>query len=218
MNQREDAAFLKEKLDEAQYVLIGIGGEWRLSGRLSDVPNQAIQEAYDQLYELVGKKDYFIVTTLTDGGIYESRFDRTRITAPCGNIHWRQCSQACTKDIWEEGEIPDEICPHCGEPLTGNTIQTESYIEEGYLPSWRDYRKWLTLTLNRSLVVLELGEGFLTPTVIRWPFEKTVFFNQKSWLFRVNAQLFQIPSQIKERSTSVEQQSVAFISSLRQRG
>lgn len=214
MNHIEEAAFLKEKLSEAQYVLIGIGGEWRITGALSHGPNEVVREGYDRLYELVGEKDYFIVTTLTDGGIYESRFDRARVTAPCGNIHWRQCSRACTKDIWEEGEVLDGICPHCGAALTENTIQAEPYIEEGYLPSWREYRKWLTRTLNRSLVVLELGEGFLTPTVIRWPFEKTVFFNQKSWLFRINAQLFQTPSEIKERSVSVAQQSAAFISSL----
>lgn len=211
MNHKEEAAFLKEKLEEAQYVLIGIGGEWRITGSLWDPPNKEQKNAYHQLYQWVGKKDYFVVTTLTDGGIYETEFDQERLVAPCGNIHWRQCSLACTKDIWEEGEVADEICPHCKAPLVENTIQAEHYIEEGYLPKWREYRKWLTRTLNRNLVVLELGEGFLTPTVIRWPFEKTVFFNQKSWLFRVNAQLSQTPSEIKERAVSVAENSIMFI-------
>ena len=42
----------------------------------------------------------------------------------------------------EEGEIPEDICPHCGAPLTGNTIQAETYIEEGYLPRWAAYKTW----------------------------------------------------------------------------
>ena len=42
------------------------------------------------------------------------------------------------------------------------------------------YMKWQTGTINRSLVILELGEGFATPTVMRWPFEKIIYFNRKS--------------------------------------
>lgn len=50
-----------------------------------------------------------------------------------------QCSAGCTKDIWEPDEIPSGICPHCGAPLTGNTIEAHPYIEEGYLPQWNHY-------------------------------------------------------------------------------
>ena len=139
---------------------------------LSNPAQSDLKAAYEELYQLIQDKDYYIVTTLTDGAIYEMPFDKNRIVAPCGNIHWRQCSKACTKDIWEEGEVPDDICPHCKAPLTGNTLKAETYIEEGYLPRWKDYMKWQTGTINRSLVILELGEGFSTPTVMRWPFEK----------------------------------------------
>lgn len=205
------AELLLEKLSAAQRVLIGIGGEWRIDGRLSNEKNHEVKEAYDALYQLVKDKDYFIVTTVTDGAIYDTEFRRDRMVAPCGNIHWRQCSKACTKDIWEEGEIPDDICPHCGQPLTGNTIQAETYIEEGYLSMWKKYQLWLSTTLNRDLAVLELGEGFRTPTVIRWPFEKTVFFNQKAWLFRIHAEFHQTTQEIRERSTSVPENSVTFI-------
>lgn len=107
--------------------------------------------------------------------------------------------------------MPDDICPHCGAPLTGNTVEVETYIEEGYLPSWNNYTKWLTTTLNRKLVVLELGEGFKTPTVIRWPFEKTVFFNRKSYFYRVNETFSQISEEIKERAEGISENSVAWI-------
>ena len=93
-----------------------------------------------------------------------------RIVAPCGNETWRQCSAACTKDIWEPGEVPNDICPHCGAPLTGNTVEANPYIEEGYLPQWNRYTQWLTRTLNRETLILELGAGFGNPGVIRFPF------------------------------------------------
>ena len=212
-------AEVREKIKEAQKVLIGIGKEWALRDDEKDIrfchltdPSQAdLEAAYEALYDLIKEKDYYIVTTLTDGAVYEMPFDKNRIVAPCGNIHWRQCSKACTKDIWEEGEVPDDICPHCKAPLTGNTLKAETYIEEGYLPRWKDYMKWQTGTINRSLVILELGEGFSTPTVMRWPFEKIIYFNQKSKLYRINENFYQLPKEAEERGVSVHENSVRWM-------
>lgn len=208
-----------EKIKEAQKVLIGIGKEWALRDDEKDIrfchltdPSQAdLEAAYEALYDLIKEKDYYIVTTLTDGAVYEMPFDKNRIVAPCGNIHWRQCSKACIKDIWEESEVPDDVCPHCKAPLTGNTIKAETYIEEGYLPRWKDYMKWQTGTINRSLVILELGEGFATPTVMRWPFEKIIYFNRKSRLYRINESFYQLPKEAEERGVSVHENSVRWM-------
>ncbi|MFR8683057.1 MAG: hypothetical protein ACLVFN_06185 [Enterocloster sp.] len=208
-----------EKIKEAQKVLIGIGKEWALRDDEKDIrfchltdPSQSdLKAAYEALYDLIKEKDYYIVTTLTDGAVYEMPFDKNRIVAPCGNIHWRQCSKACTKDIWEESEVPDDVCPHCKAPLTGNTIKAETYIEEGYLPRWKDYMKWQTGTINRSLVILELGEGFATPTVMRWPFEKIIYFNRKSRLYRINESFYQLPKEAEERGVSVHENSVRWM-------
>ena len=212
-------AEVREKIKEAQKVLIGIGKEWALRDDEKDIrfchltdPSQAdLKAAYEALYDLIKEKDYYIVTTLTDGAVYEMPFDKNRIVAPCGNIHWRQCSKACTKDIWEESEVPDDVCPHCKAPLTGNTIKAETYIEEGYLPRWKDYMKWQTGTINRSLVILELGEGFATPTVMRWPFEKIIYFNRKSRLYRINESFYQLPKEAEERGVSVHENSVRWM-------
>ena len=212
-------AEVREKIKEAQKVLIGIGKEWALRDdekdirfrHLSDPAQSDLKAAYEALYNLIKEKDYYIVTTLTDGAVYEMPFDKNRIVAPCGNIHWRQCSKACTKDIWEESEVPDDVCPHCKAPLTGNTIKAETYIEEGYLPRWKDYMKWQTGTINRSLVILELGEGFSTPTVMRWPFEKIIYFNQKSKLYRINENFYQLPKEAEKRGVSVHENSVRWM-------
>lgn len=202
---KQETAEIKEQLiqelQEAQKVLIGIGGEWKSAGA----------EAYSRLYDLVKDKDYYVVTTLTDGVICSTEFGKDRITAPCGNVHWLQCSKACTRDIWEEGEVPDGICPHCGEPLTANTVEAETYIEEGYLPGWEACKHWQAAALNKKLVILELGEGFQYPTVMRWPFEKIAFFNQKSRFWRINRRFSQLPGDIQERSQALDMDSVEFI-------
>lgn len=203
--QTEIVDRLRENLKDCEYLLIGLGSEWERAR------TPEVMEAYEALYYLTEGKDYFIVTTVKDGRIFDSRLDAGRITAPCGNVNWLQCSAACTKDIWERGELPEKRCPHCGAPLTENTIDAESYIEEGYLPQWNAYREWLSRTLNHRLLILELGEGFKTPTVIRWPFEKTAFFNQKSHMYRINKKFYQISSEITDRAVPVEGDSVEFI-------
>lgn len=70
--------------------------------------------------------------------------------------------------------------------------------------NWSDYMKWLSYTLNRHLLVLELGVGFANPMVIRFPFEKTVFLNQKSKMYRVHPVLPQVTAEIGERGTALQ--------------
>lgn len=201
---------LEERLAHAEKVLVGIGHEWH--GDKESVGT--VMEAYEALYRMIKDKDYFIVTTNTDAVIFRSSLDSRRITAPCGNVTWRQCSKACTKDIWEPGEIPDDICPHCGAPLTGNTMDAEVYIEEGYLPQWKLYTGWLASAMNRPLLVLELGEGFKTPTIIRWPFEKTVKYNRKSFMYRINETFAQLAEGTQERAVSIKENSTEWIRTL----
>ena len=74
---------------------------------------------------------------------------------------------------------------------------------------WNSYMNWLARTLNRKLVILELGEGFMQPTIIRWPFEKTAAINQKAHLYRVHKTFYQISDEIKEKATAVKCDSAA---------
>ena len=68
-------------------------------------------------------------------------------------------------------------------------------------------------TVNRPLLVLELGEGFKTPTVIRWPFEKTVRFNKKSCFI---VSMSSLPSWQKKPMSvpSVAENSVDWVSAM----
>ena len=205
-----EAEELLRRIDGAEKIIIGLGEEWALGQA-----RQRLLEAYGLLEKLTRGKDLWVVTTATDGLIYETAFDLGRVTAPCGNIHWFQCSKACTKDIWEEGEVPDGICPHCGAPLTANTVRAEVYIEEGYLPKWQKYKQWQTRTLNRSLLLLELGVGLSYPTVIRWPFEKIAMLNEKAYLLRVHESLSQLPEGLT-RAGRVKENSVDWVLKLTQ--
>lgn len=103
------------------------------------------------------------------------------------------------------------VCPECGRPLTFHTVAADNYLEAGYLSQWNHYTRWLSCTLNRKLCILELGTGFSYPQVIRWPFEKTAYFNQKATLVRVSSQYPQLPAELGGRGVSVQEQPVAFL-------
>lgn len=76
--------------------------------------------------------------------------------------------------------------------------------------TWNHYTDWLSRTLNRKLVILELGEGFKQPTIIRWPFEKTAAINQKAYLYRIHKTFYQISDEIRETAAAVNADSAEF--------
>ncbi len=115
----------------------------------------------------------------------------------------------------EDGTALSEIafprCPKCGSVLAFNRISTPGYLEEGYLPQWKKYQKWLQGTLNHRLCILELGAGMEYPSVIRFPFERVAFFNQKAELFRVHSRLYQMPAELKGRGVSIQADPADFL-------
>ncbi len=87
-------------------------------------------------------------------------------------------------------------------------IDTVGETEE---KQWELYNKWLSWTLNHRLMIIELGEGFNRPNIFRWPFEKILYINQKSVMYRVNHQFYQLPENISERAFSIACTSVEFL-------
>ena len=95
------------------------------------------------------------------------------------------------------------VCPHCGRPLVFNNVDASKYIEDEYLGIWAVYRKWLQGTVNKAVCLLEIGVGMKYPTVIRWPFEKITYYNQKAELFRIHSRLYQVTEEISGRGHGI---------------
>lgn len=253
---------LKEKIQEADFVLIGIGEEFAekfekisehivLTQMLEQVEGNETLEwvipflekiyineqkdsetvaALRKLYELVQDKNYFIVTTCIDGNVRNAGFDLEKIVEPCGNYDLLQCGMGCSEELYESGEYINKIkqtlkngelsflerpvCPLCGAPLTFNNILSAKYIEKGYLPQWEKYTKWLQFTLNKKVCILELGVGMNLPSVIRWPFEKIAFYNQKSSFFRINETVYQMTEEIGGKGISIEGNAKEFLENM----
>ena len=101
-------------------------------------------------------------------------------------------------------------CENCKEQMVFNQLGCGCYVEKGYLENWQKYMKWLQGTLNKKLCVMEFGVGMKLPSVIRFPFEKTVFYNQKSKLIRMHEKYYQINQEVSERAMRCECNAVQF--------
>ena len=195
----------------------------------NSIENETILKAYQQVKSLVENSNYFIVDMTKHGFIHQIGIQEERIVCPMGDLEYLQCKNACCEDLYKSNYVFEQesgtenilenykkgkyICPKCGEKLIFNYYQKKNYVEARYLDNWNAYQIWLQKTLNKKLLILELGVGLEYPQVIRFPFEKVAFYNQKSYFIRVHHRLPQIVKEIKERSKSISQNSIEYLNS-----
>ena len=204
--------------------------EWILPYILKMADKEGITEkiraAYRKLVNLVGSKDYFVISTNMEDTILDVGFDEDRIVMPCGNYKNYKCVCNCQNAIWRADDIEEIIsqmksatfqkidrprCIYCGGNAEFNTILSDGYLEEGYAKQWKKYTDWIQGTLNKKLCILELGVAMDYPTVIRWPFEKMAFYNQKSVFIRVNERMPFMPDEVREKGISIQENSINFL-------
>lgn len=184
------------------------------------------KRAYQNLGKIIEGKNYFIVSLCMDDYIYEAGLNEKRIVKPCGGFRKMQCDDNCShilseipRDSYEAvmkyynkelslGDLHEPVCSKCGGKLRFNQLGVSKYAEEGYLDQWSEYTKWLQGTVNKSLCVLELGVGMEYPTVIRFPFEKVVFYNQKAFMYRIHPVLYQLGEGIADRGIGIGENPV----------
>ncbi len=185
-----------------------------------------LKSALRNLYQIVKDKDYYLISTCQTEMFENIGFDAGRVVTPCVNMKLLQCENACdnslrTMDLNEKdmicqglkkGEIVEiGTCEACGKKMILNSLYAEKYNEKGYAESWENYRKWLQTTVNKKLTILELGVNLGFPSVIRFPFEKVAFYNQKSCFIRVNEKLYQLSQDLQGKGIPVEKNAIDWL-------
>lgn len=223
----------KELLLESGYHwLIPAWNEYCAAG-MEDIVSPVLKK----LADILGDKNYFVIATATDSRIVAAPWKKDRLVMPCGTTVRKQCVKGCGHKIEEvneadreqlkaafeelsagnfpaDGMAELEKCSRCGAAMVLNNIFAESYNEQGYSEQWQIYTKWLQGTLNRRLLVLELGVGMRFPSVIRWPFEKVVYFNNKATLIRVNEKLYQMTEELSGKGRGIPKNAIAWLERL----
>lgn len=181
---------------------------------------------YAQLHDLLREKDVFVMTSNVDALFARHGFDEARIFTPQGDFARMQCrtmgTVAChdatwpsrpilervvaaldpvTREVTDPGVIP--ACRHCGGEVFLNVRESADFVEAPYLEGAQRLNGWLRQAVKAPLLVLEIGAGFNTPGVIRYPLEHLVAHHAGARFVRVNPQHADVPEEIASRSLSI---------------
>ena len=181
--------------------------------RYMDAP----KPVYDDLLKLVADKDYFVITTNVDHCFQKAGFDKKRLFYTQGDYGLFQCSEPCCQETFENEaviremveqqenmKIPTEllpVCPHCGRPLTMNLRADGRFVEdEGWHRAAERYENFLRTHEGQRIPFLELGVGYNTPVIIKYPFWQMTAKNPDAIYACINQGQAACPREIGRRA------------------
>ena len=181
--------------------------------RYMDAP----KPVYENLLKLVQDKDYFVITTNVDHCFQKAGFDKIRLFYTQGDYGLFQCSEPCCQETFdneavirqmieqqENMKIPTELlptCPHCGKPMTMNLRCDDTFVEdEGWHKAAERYENFLRTRAGGKILFLELGVGYNTPVIIKYPFWQMTAKNPNAIYACINQGQAVCPQEIEKQS------------------
>ncbi len=177
--------------------------------------SQPATKLYQNLLQLVQKKAYFILTTNVEAQFIKAGFLQETIFAVQGDYAFLQCAVGCHDKLYDNEElikqmlaktkeckIPLELipkCPVCGGEMDINVRHNAFFVQDAkWYKAKERYEQFLSQIADRETVFLDLGVGYNTPSIIRYPFEQMTYQTDKSVLIRVNRDY---PMGVKENTS-----------------
>lgn len=156
-----------------------------------------IGKPYKDLLALLDGKDYFVLTTNVDHQFQLAGFDKKRLFYTQGDYGLFQCSHPCRQVTYDNEQavrqmvkeqknmkIPTELlprCPVCGAPMAMNLRTDETFVQDaGWNAAAERYTAFLRARRGQKLLFLELGVGFNTPSIIKYPFLRMTAENENA--------------------------------------
>lgn len=170
---------------------------------------------YKALLRVVSGKDYFVFTTNVDAQFEKSGFDVDRIFACQGDYGLFQTESGRSTQLYPNEQmvrrmmaatvdcrIPTDLIPRdteTGERLVPNLRVDDHFVEDDHWYQQAErYQQFVEQHRDGRLVLLELGVGFNTPGIIRFPFEKMAATYPHTALVRFNQQAEPMVAGIKD--------------------
>jgi NAD-dependent SIR2 family protein deacetylase len=174
--------------------------------------------AYLDLHRLTAGREHFVISTNVDGQFLKAGFSPTRLFTPQGDYARFQCSAPCNNRLYDNRDLVQQMldhadvqsvmvreadlphCPSCGEYLERNLRRDGRFVESPWMAAQAAYSSFVSNSHAGKLVILELGVGFNTPSIIRWPFECNASNHPDATLVRVNLEDASVPREIEEKA------------------
>lgn len=198
-----------------------------LINRYRDAP----KPVYDMLLSLLRNKDYFVLTTNVDHCFQKAGIDKKRLFYTQGDYGLFQCGAPCCPKTYDNearirqmveetanmripsGLIP--VCPCCGRPMIMNLRCDDRFVEdEGWHRAAERYANFLHTHRGGRILYLELGVGFNTPGIIKYPFWQRVAQDPNAVYVCINAQEAVCPQDIAPRALCIRTDIAACLETL----
>ena len=186
---------------------------------------------YKELFNLLKDKNYFVITTNVDHQFQLANFDKERLFYTQGDYGLFQCVLPCHNKTYDnkdqimemikkikDGKIPSSLipkCPICGREMTTNLRCDDTFVEdEGWHKAKNNYINFLETNKNKKILFLELGVGWNTPVIIKYPFIRMTYQYKNAFYVCVNKGFNQIPDEIRQKSLIINDDISKIISQI----
>lgn len=186
---------------------------------------------YKDLYSIVKDKNYFIITTNVEHQFWKAGFPNERIFATQGDYGFIQCASACHNRLYDneslvtnmissirDCKIPSSLvpkCPVCGGEMDINVRKDRYFVQdENWDSAYNNYEKFIEDNENKKILFIELGVGYNTPGIIRYPFEQMTHKNSDATLVRLNKDYPDGPKENIDKTISFTEDMAEVISKL----
>lgn len=177
---------------------------------------------YRKLFDLVKDKNYFVITTNVDHQFQLSGFDKSRLFYTQGDYGLFQCSKPCHKKTYDneemikdmlanlqDGQIPTRLipkCPVCGREMTTNLRSDDRFVEdEGWNKAATRYADFLEKNKENKILFLELGVGYNTPSIIKYPFIRMTYQYPNAYYVCINKGENYVLKEIADKSMALDE-------------
>ena len=196
--------------------------------RYHDTPNPLYQE----LFDMIKDKDYFVLTTNVDHCFQKAGFDKHRLFYTQGDYGLFQCSVPCHNDTYDNEDtirsmvakqkdmkIPSRLIPHCplcGKTMTMNLRSDNKFVEDsGWKAAASRYEDFIRRHKGLHTLYLELGVGYNTPGIIKYPFWQMTYQNPKAVYACVNYGEATVPDDIRNQSICLDADIALVVSTIK---
>lgn len=179
------------------------------------------QKVYQDLLQIVKKKNYFILTTNVDHQFQLTGFEKDRLFYTQGDYGLFQCATPCHNKTYENEivirqmvleqehmKVPNHLipkCPICGNLMTMNLRSNDRFVEDaGWQAAANRYADFVQRNQNTRILYLELGVGFNTPGIIKYSFWKMTVQNQKAIYASINLDKSNYPNEIMSQAICID--------------
>lgn len=169
------------------------------------------------LFELIGNKPYFFVTSNGENHFELAGFDPDNIYEIEGGFKYMQCLQPCHLTLYpaiekikemskqeKDGKVPSNLipyCPHCGKPMILNAMVNSAFIpNEQQQERLQDF---IQQYHDKKIVVLELGIGWRNQ-MIKKPLMDFVASAPLATYITINKGEVYIPAAIQNKSYGLD--------------